>query len=517
MDAAPASSVKEADMDASGSASAAAAAPEASSATQSAGTVEDSRSPHPENGQDETGERRESSAGGLSVAESALDGAPPDPAVLSLETRGVAEDGVLKDQHPDTARVESDLEVACGEGRTVESSPFGEESAKKHDGGRVAENLEAADSTSESSIPPDVAKVTCNEPRDPGESEEISPMRDLRETSSRDEESARDMGCDELAEACKMDEKISGQQDAIEPACGNKARKGSPSSEEQDKRETISTEVLEPEAPSGANTSEVEEITDLYDYNAALVSSIVDLKSIKWALERALKAARPEKGSSVRPQWDQLPRIVAMLREMMLVLQALYNSNTRANRGVATTILRNLIYDFQFAEVLLMLLKEYRPFRNGVAYLADLAEVTHTVIRLIKSFSEEAGGGLQRLRRRRRRRGRRRVEGEEGDGEWIDDGDDELEDEQVDEVAFTFDALVLKFAIPQVVSAYVYLLSHYRTNTPSTNHQVVKMHLCSMPFQVSRQLTEPLLGCCRPSRCWTQLHASVRCFRCYSS
>ena len=206
-----------------------------------------------------------------------------------------------------------------------------------------------------------------------------------------------------------------------------------------------------------------------------------------------------------------------MLREMMLVLQALYNSNTRANRGVATTILRNLIYDFQFAEVLLMLLKEYRPFRNGVAYLADLAEVTHTVIRLIKSFSEEAGGGLQRLRRRRRRRGRRRVEGEEGDGEWIDDGDDELEDEQVDEVAFTFDALVLKFAIPQVVSAYVYLLSHYRTNTPSTNHQVVKMHLCSMPFQVSRQLTEPLLGCCRPSRCWTQLHANVRCFRCYSS
>jgi hypothetical protein len=237
--------------------------------------------------------------------------------------------------------------------------------------------------------------------------------------------------------------------------------------------ELATTELAIIEVADGP-TPEAEELTDIYDYNAALVSSIVDLKSIKWALDKALKAARPEKGSGARPHWDQLPRVVGMLREMMLVLQSLYTARSSASRGVATTILRNMIYEFDFAEVILMLLKQYRPFRNSVAYLADLAEVTHTLLRLIKSFSEEAGGGLQRLRRRRRRRGRRRVEGEEGDGEWIDDGNDEMEveEEELDEVVFTFNALIQKFATPPVVSAYVYLLSHYRTNAATTNHQV---------------------------------------------
>ena len=181
-------------------------------------------------------------------------------------------------------------------------------------------------------------------------------------------------------------------------------------------------EVMDKEKDGGhddkAKTPEPEyEPPSPYDFNASYVSSIIDVKNLKWAMDRSLKFAKPEKGTGIKAQYEQLPETVEMMREMILVLTQLYNSETKRSKDAGATLIRKMIYEWDYAEVVIVLLKEYRPFRNTARYLGTLAEVVHTLLRLVKTFSEQ-NEGVQRLKKRRKKIGRRQGE-KEGDGEWL--------------------------------------------------------------------------------------------------
>ena len=45
-----------------------------------------------------------------------------------------------------------------------------------------------------------------------------------------------------------------------------------------------------------------------------------------------------------------------------------------------------MVYEWDVAETLLNLIKHYRPDRNGRKYLADLVDLVHNLLRLIKVF-----------------------------------------------------------------------------------------------------------------------------------
>jgi len=53
-----------------------------------------------------------------------------------------------------------------------------------------------------------------------------------------------------------------------------------------------------------------------------------------------------------------------MMREMVNMIHALYFSSSKNNKDVATQLLRQLVYEWDFGETLLMLIKEFRPSRN---------------------------------------------------------------------------------------------------------------------------------------------------------
>ena len=129
-------------------------------------------------------------------------------------------------------------------------------------------------------------------------------------------------------------------------------------------------------------------------------------------------------------------------------------------------------------ETLLLLIKEYRPFRNSRQYFTDVVDVTHLILRLVKTFSEE-NPHLQKLRKRRRtKRSKKKVEGKEGEGEWLGGEGSEMEDIEEDvfeDVAFNFDTYMKRFAKSEVVENYTWLISKYKQNTQKTNHQVLKM------------------------------------------
>jgi len=129
-------------------------------------------------------------------------------------------------------------------------------------------------------------------------------------------------------------------------------------------------------------------------------------------------------------------------------------------------------------ETLLLLLKEFRPSRNTRDYLADVVEVTHVLLRLVKTFSED-NPHLQKLKKRRRtKRSKKKVEGKEGEGEWLGgEGSEmeELDDEVFEEVAFNFQTFMKQFVNAKVVEQYTWLISKYKHNTHHTNHQVLKM------------------------------------------
>ena len=128
-------------------------------------------------------------------------------------------------------------------------------------------------------------------------------------------------------------------------------------------------------------------------------------------------------------------------------------------------------------ETLLSLIKEYRPFRNSRQYFADVVDVTHNVLRLVKSFSDE-NPNLQKLRKKRRtRRSKKKVEGKEGDGEWLGGGSDieDYEEETYEDATFNFDTYMKMFAKGFVVAHYVWLLDKFKLNGQQTNHQALKM------------------------------------------
>ena len=67
-----------------------------------------------------------------------------------------------------------------------------------------------------------------------------------------------------------------------------------------------------------------------------------------------------------------------------------------------------------------------------------------------------------------------KVEGKEGDGEWLGGGSDmeDIEEEQYEETAFNFESYMKRFANFQVVAAYTWLVGKFKINTQQTNHQV---------------------------------------------
>jgi hypothetical protein len=81
---------------------------------------------------------------------------------------------------------------------------------------------------------------------------------------------------------------------------------------------------------------------------------------------------------------------------------------------------------------------------------------------------------LQKLRKRKRtRHSKKKVEGKEGDGEWLG-GDDmeEVEEETYEETEFNLNSYLRRFANFQVVGAYVWLIGRFKHNSQATNHQV---------------------------------------------
>ena len=47
-------------------------------------------------------------------------------------------------------------------------------------------------------------------------------------------------------------------------------------------------------------------------------------------------------------QWEKLPPLVAMLREMVAIINVLYYSRSPTNKDVAGQLLRQLIYEWDF-------------------------------------------------------------------------------------------------------------------------------------------------------------------------
>jgi len=215
------------------------------------------------------------------------------------------------------------------------------------------------------------------------------------------------------------------------------------------------------EATTPDNPPAEEEPLDPYDFHAGAISAIIDKSNLQWVTNKVHSAIKPIIGDG-KPQWEKLPALVALMKEMVNAINLLYFSKSKNNKEVAGKLLRDLVYEWDFGETLLTLIKEYRPFRNSRAYFADVVDVQHTILKLLKSFCEE-NPHLQRLRKRRRtKHNKKKVQGKEGDGEWLEGGGsdvEEFEEEEFEETEFNFQQYMRRFASCQVVEQYVWLLS----------------------------------------------------------
>ena len=93
-------------------------------------------------------------------------------------------------------------------------------------------------------------------------------------------------------------------------------------------------------------------------------------------------------------------------------------------------------------------------------------------------FADE-NPNLQILKKKRVRQNRKKVEGKEGEGEWLGgEGSDreEFEEETYEEAPFNFQTYMHKFANFKVVSVYTMMLAKFKQNQrdfgSKTNHQV---------------------------------------------
>ena len=220
-----------------------------------------------------------------------------------------------------------------------------------------------------------------------------------------------------------------------------------------------------------------EEPLDPYEFNAGAIASIIDNNNLRWIANKIEHTIKPMLGNG-KPAWQKLPPLVALMKEMVNTIEKLYFGRSKTNKDVAETLMRNLVYQWDFGETLLLLIKEFRADRNTRTYFCDVIEVTYTLLKTLKVFADE-NPNLQILKKKRVRQNRKKVEGKEGEGEWLGgEGSDreEFEEETYEEAPFNFQTYMHKFANFKVVSVYTMMLAKFKQNQrdfgSKTNHQV---------------------------------------------
>jgi timeless len=172
-------------------------------------------------------------------------------------------------------------------------------------------------------------------------------------------------------------------------------------------------------------------------------------------------------------EYGKLAYAVSLLKEMMILLQILYDSKDETEQIMAMGLLDRLFYGSEPLDRLPKLLSLWQPGQASHTYAADLVELVHTQIKLLERHAEACAA----LADPQSTKYQRKKKKESGTTDTIT---------KMKMAAADFDVAgyVRKLCTPHNVFLYTQLLAKYDVNSPRLNHRVVSFLLRVAQFPI---------------------------------
>ena len=171
--------------------------------------------------------------------------------------------------------------------------------------------------------------------------------------------------------------------------------------------------------------------------------------------------------------YGKLAHSIGLLKEMMLLLQILYNSSDETEQIMAMGLLDRLFYGSEPLDRLPKLLSLWQPGQASHQYAADLAELVHTQIKLLEKHAD-ACAELADPEAQKKPRKKKKDSGVM----------DTIIKMKMAAADFDVSSYVRKLATPHNVSFYTQLLSQYTVNGIRLNHRIVTFLLRIAQFKI---------------------------------
>jgi hypothetical protein len=121
------------------------------------------------------------------------------------------------------------------------------------------------------------------------------------------------------------------------------------------------------------------------DYDASIIFFALNLESFNWVLSHIRLYADEDKKNVV---WRSVLLAVNMYRQMMVCIYEMTNRGDADNKQIADLLLRNVFYERETLSMLATMVKVYQPNWAPKEYLAQLIEIVHYVLHMLKDLGK---------------------------------------------------------------------------------------------------------------------------------
>ena len=181
-------------------------------------------------------------------------------------------------------------------------------------------------------------------------------------------------------------------------------------------------------------------------------------------------------------EWGKLAHAVALLKEMMLLLQVLYNNKTDETEQImAMGLLDRLFYGSEPLDRLPKLLSQWQPGQGSHAYAADLAELVHTQIKLLEQHAKVCDAVVSDADKNRKRKKHSK--------DTTSQHADTITKMKLAAADFDVGHYVRKLATAHNVYLYTQLLAQYAVNGTRLNHRIITFLLRISQIEVADATT----------------------------
>eukprot|EP00977_Amphora_coffeiformis_P017308 scaffold5540_cov181-Amphora_coffeaeformis.AAC.11 len=174
-------------------------------------------------------------------------------------------------------------------------------------------------------------------------------------------------------------------------------------------------------------------------------------------------------------EYGKLAHAVSLLKEMMLLLQMLYDSADETEQIMAMGLLDRLFYGSEPLDRLPKLLSQWQPGQASHQYAADLVELVHTQIKMLERHAQACADLVDETGKRKKSKKNKTDTAHT----------DTITKMKIAAADFDVMSYIRKLSTAHNVYIYTQLLAQYTVNGTRLNHRIVTFLLRLSQFKIA--------------------------------